>query len=68
LSPNKVGAKGLIGFLSQVSTGKVIDPVFSFYLTKKENAGSKITFGGYDLAKYSKTGLGEKDVAWIDID
>jgi hypothetical protein len=46
----------------------VIDPVFSFYMTKNENQGSKITFGGYDVSKYAKSGSSEKDVAWLDID
>ena len=26
----------------------------------------KITFGGYDLNKYAKKGLGEKDIFWAD--
>ena len=34
LSPNTVGAKGLMGFLNQVQTFKVVNPIFSLYLTK----------------------------------
>jgi hypothetical protein len=67
LSPNKVGAKGLQGFLSQVVTFKVVKPVFSFYLTKKGQDGSKITFNGYDVQKFAKNGLTEKDISWISI-
>ena len=45
-----------------------MNPIFSFYLTKNANPGSKITFGGYDVSKYAKNGLAEKDIMWIDID
>jgi len=27
----------------------------------------KITFGGYDLEKYAKKGLTEKDIVWWDL-
>lgn len=64
LSPSKVAAaKGMSGFLNQISTFKVIDPIFSFYMTKNGAPGSILTFGGYDEKKYS---LGE--IKWIDID
>jgi hypothetical protein len=49
LSPLKVGGSHLDGFLSQILNTKTINPVFSFYFTKDEQTGSKITFGGYDL-------------------
>ena len=68
LSPSKVGAKGLSGFLTQVQAFKVVSPVFSFYLTKNGNQGSKITFDGYNLEKFGKKGATEADVTWISID
>jgi hypothetical protein len=34
----------------------VIDPVFSFYLTKNGAAGSKMTFGGYDAQRFGQDG------------
>jgi hypothetical protein len=33
---------------------KSMDPVFSFYLSKNGASGSKITFGGYNTAKFAK--------------
>jgi len=68
LSPNLVGAKNLNGFLNQVQSNKVIDPVFSFYLTKNEKPGSTLTFGGYNIDKFAKDGLKESDVKWFDSD
>jgi hypothetical protein len=41
-----------------------MEPIFSFYLTKNEKKGSKITFGGYNL-KYAKKG---SKIKWINID
>jgi hypothetical protein len=65
LSPNKIGAKGIDGFLTQLSTRNVVDPVFSFYLTKNGAPGSKITFGGYDAERFGQAGA---QVKWVDID
>ena len=68
MSPNLVGTKNLNGFLNQVSSTKVIDTVFSFFLTKNEKPGSILTFGGYNVEKFAKEGLKESDVKWFDID
>ena len=37
----------------------------SFYLSKTPKEQGMVTFGGYDVAKYSK-GKAEKDVFWAD--
>jgi len=65
LSPNKVGARNLEGFLSQINMHKSMDPIFSFYLSKNGKSGSKVTFGGYNAEKYAKAG---KDIRWLDTD
>jgi hypothetical protein len=40
--------------------------IFSIYLSNKENVKGQMTFGGYDLPKFAKAGLGEKDVKWVE--
>lgn len=65
LSPLKVGAPHLDGFLSQIDSSKVIAPVFSFYLTSNGGEGSALTFGGYDTAKFAKPGA---EMKWIATD
>jgi len=65
LSPNKIGARNLEGFLSQINMHKTMDPIFSFYLSKNGKDGSKITFGGYNTEKYAKAG---KEVRWLETD
>lgn len=40
--------------------------MFSIYLSNDMKVKGKITFGGYDVAKYGKKGLTEKDVFWAD--
>lgn len=65
LSPNHIGAKSLEGFLSQINNGKILDPIFSFYLSKGGQAGSAVTFGGYNAEKFAKEG---KDIQWLDLD
>jgi len=39
-----------------MSTRNVIDPIFSFFLTKDGAPGSKITFGGYDAQRFGQDG------------
>ena len=65
LSPNKIGARNLEGFLSQINMHKSMDPIFSFYLSKNGQDGSKITFGGYNTQKFAKEG---KEVKWLETD
>ena len=39
--------------------------MFSFYLTSKPNeAGSAVTFGGYDLKMYAREGATPDDIYW----
>lgn len=40
--------------------------MFSIYLSNKEEEKGNVAFGGYDLEKYAKKGLGEKDIFWAD--
>ena len=40
--------------------------MFSIYLSNEDDVPGKITFGGYDVEKYGKKGLKDKDVFWID--
>ena len=42
--------------------------MFSIYLAKAGQGGSKITFGAYNVQKFAQEGLGEKDVTWIETD
>ena len=61
---------GVPGFIAQLKDstayGKEFEKMFSLYLSNKENVPGKITFGGYDVAKYAKKGLTDKDVFWVD--
>jgi hypothetical protein len=41
-----------------------IAPVFSIYLSNSESKPGKITFGGYDVPAYAKSGLSENDIFW----
>ena len=41
-----------------------MDPMFSIYLSNTEEKPGKITFGGYDVPSYAKSGLTEKDIFW----
>lgn len=40
--------------------------MFSIYLSSEENVLGKVTFGGYDVEKFGKKGLTDKDVFWVD--
>jgi len=52
---------GVPGFIAQLkdseSFGKEFEKMFSIYLSNNEKVPGKITFGGYDVAKYAKRGL-----------
>lgn len=56
-----------IADLGGVGGKNFIKPMFSLHLSNKEGEPGKITFGGYDLAKYAKPGSGENDVFWSDL-
>lgn len=55
----------LPSFIEQLSQGldkdgnRILDPVFSFFLTDDESLTGKVILGGYDLAKFASKGLGE---------
>jgi len=40
--------------------------MFSIYLSNEDKSPGKITFGGFDVEKYGKKGLKDKDVSWLD--
>jgi len=52
---------GVPGFIAQLkdsdSYGREFEKMFSIYLSNNQNVPGKITFGGYDVAKYAKKGL-----------
>jgi len=37
------------------------------FLSNKPEDPGKITFGGYDLAKYAKAGSTDQDIFWSDL-
>ena len=54
-------------FLSQISSNREgdksgFDATFSFYMTK--GSSGNLVFGGYDLAKYTKSGSSESSIFW----
>ena len=61
---------GVPAFISQLKEsqqfGKEFERMFSLYLSNQEKVPGKITFGGYDVEKFGKKGLTEKDVFWLD--
>ena len=61
-------ANGISSFVSQLKSNKAYnyDKMFSIYLSNEDNVPGKITFGGYDVEKFGKKGLKDKDVFWID--
>jgi hypothetical protein len=44
-----------------------IKPMFSLFLTNTPERKGKLTIGGYDVGKYAKPGLSEKDVFWANM-
>jgi hypothetical protein len=42
-----------------------LSPQFSFYISTGDD--SQVTFGGYDLLQYAKSGSKEDDVFWASI-
>jgi len=44
-----------------------IKPMFSLFLTNTPEKKGKLTIGGYDVGKYAKPGLTEKDVFWANM-
>lgn len=45
-----------------------INPIFSFFLTKVSSIPGKVIIGGYDVQKYARFGLTEKDIIWNKIE
>lgn len=62
--------KGVAGFVAQLKKNKFFndnfDSVFSIYLSNREAESGNIIFGGYDLAKFAKSGASDKDIIWTD--
>jgi hypothetical protein len=56
-----------IADLGGVGGKNFIKPMFSIFLSNKEAEAGKITFGGYDLAKYAKAGAKDNDIFWSDL-
>lgn len=44
-----------------------IQPVFSIFLSNQDGQPGKITFGGYDLAQYAKSGAKDSDIFWANM-
>lgn len=63
-------AGNVAGFVAQLRNSKKYNDQFkeqfSIYLSNDFKSKGKITFGGYDLAKYAKKGSTEKDIFWAD--
>ena len=61
---------GIPGFIAQLRQNKIFqknfESIFSIYLSNDKKTPGDISFGGYDLKKFSKKGLGEKDIFWAD--
>ena len=61
---------GVPGFVAQLkNSGKYNEdfkPIFSMYLSNETKTKGKVTFGGYNLAKYAKKGAKDQDVTWAD--
>ena len=61
---------GVPGFVAQLKKSSVYtnsyDKMFSLYLSNDDQVPGKITFGGYDVEKFGKKGLKDKDVTWMD--
>jgi hypothetical protein len=60
----------LPSFIEQLDSYKdkkgnnIVQPIFSFFLSDRENITGKVIFGGYDLAKYAEEGATEYDIKW----
>ena len=50
--------------LAFVSGGKKVAPVFSFFLSNENAKLASVQIGGWNLDKYAKKGLTEKDIRW----
>jgi hypothetical protein len=50
--------------LAFVSGGKKVAPVFSFFLSNENAKLGSVQIGGWNLDKYAKKGLTEKDIRW----
>lgn len=45
-------------------TNTKLDPIVSFYFSNTNQLYGKIQIGGYDVKKYGKEGLSDKDIIW----
>lgn len=61
-----ISKKKIPGFIQQMKNNpdftNNFDQMFSIYLSSDSSSPGGITFGGYDLQKYGKSG---KDIHWI---
>ena len=70
LSPANTQALGhkeldeFIGRMKFVTGKQKIKPIFSFYLTNVDKREGSMQIGGFNLKKYAKPGLTEKDIIW----
>jgi len=62
---------GIPGFIAQLKNDESYKAdfatQFSIYLSTNEGAGSAMSFGGYDLSKFARSGAKDSDVQWADI-
>jgi hypothetical protein len=56
-----------IGKLGGVGGSAEVKPIFSIFLSNSPDRKGRITFGGYDLASFAKTGMKESDVIWTSL-
>ena len=45
-----------------------LSSLFSFYLGRTQKDQGMVTFGGYDVPRFAKEGLTDKDVFWANIE
>ena len=56
-------------FLPQIEAeSEKMKPIFSFYFTDSTLKKGKLIFGGYDLEKFAKPDLTEKDIFWAPLE
>ena len=45
-----------------------LTPLFSFYLSRTPSEEGMVTFGGYDVERFAKPGLTDKNIFWANIE
>ena len=53
--------------LGGVGGKEEISPLFSIYLSNDPSKKGRVTFGGYNVAQYGKSGSTDKDIFWADL-